>query len=329
MSGSSQREDPDADRTDPSFHTRARFRRGVGTEGRGMTRRVTPQDGTAATPEDARAWIGRVETREGALSPELAGMLMCALGHAAAPQPAIHIGAPMPPLWHWAAFPEFVPLSGLGDDGHPRRGGFLPPLPFDRRMWAGGRLSFRGAFAIGERIARRSEILGVEFKSGASGKMAFVRVGHEIKGEGGGAIREEQDIVYLPIPDRFRPPTAIPAPAAPLFVEDLEAGPVRLFRYSAATFNAHRIHYDRDYAREVEKYPGLVVHGPMQATLLMEAALRHAGCAPARFSFRGVHPMFDGPLRLMACADGPAALKLCTVGAAGHQGLQARLEWEE
>jgi 3-methylfumaryl-CoA hydratase len=158
--------------------------------------------------------------------------------------------------------------------------------------------------------------------------MAFVRVGHELRGQGGGVIREEQDIVYLPIPDRFRPPRAIPAPEAPLFDEAVEVGPVRLFRYSAATYNAHRIHYDRDYARETEKYPGLVVHGPMQATLLMEAAMRHSGRAPARFSFRGVHPLFDGSLRLMAVAEGATALSLCTVAPEGHQGLQARFDWE-
>jgi 3-methylfumaryl-CoA hydratase len=234
----------------------------------------------------------------------------------------------MPHLWHWAAFPDFVPIAGIAADGHPRLGGFLPPLPFNRRMWAGGRLSFRGGFAIGERLTRRSEILSVEFKTGSTGEMAFVRVGHDLRGEGGGAIREEQDIVYLPIPDVFRAPRAIPAPEAPLFAEAVEVGPVRLFRYSAATYNAHRIHYDRAYALEVEKYPGLVVHGPMQATLLIEAAVRHTGRMPARFSFRGVHPMFDGTLRLMGVQEG-AALALCTVAEAGHQGLQARIEWED
>lgn len=277
--------------------------------------------------DQARAWVGRVQTRGGALTPELAGMLMGALGHPAAPDPVPDTGAPMPPLWHWAAFPEFVPIAGIATDGHPRLGGFLPPLPFNRRMWAGGTLAFSGRLTIGERLTRRSEILSVDFKSGSTGDMAFVRVGHDVQGESG-SIREEQDIVYLPIPDQFRPPRAIPAPAAPLFDEAVEVGPVRLFRYSAATFNAHRIHYDRDYARETEKYPGLVVHGPMQATLLIEAAMRHTGRAPARFSFRGVHPMFDGSLRLQAVAEGPQALALCTVAPQKHQGLQARFEWE-
>lgn len=282
-----------------------------------------------STPDEARAWIGRSEIRDGALTPELAGMLMGALGHPAAAHPDTRAGAPMPLLWHWAAFPDFVPIDGIATDGHPRPGGFLPPLPFNRRMWAGGRLTFRGGFAIGERISKRSEILSVDFKSGSTGDMAFVRVGHDLQGDGGGSLREEQEIVYLPIPEVFRAPRAIPAPAAPLFSEAVEVGPVRLFRYSAATYNAHRIHYDRVYAAEVEKYPGLVVHGPLQATLLIEAALRHSGRAPLHFAFRGVHPMFDGSLRLMAIADEATALSLCTVAPAGHQGLQARFDWEE
>lgn len=289
---------------------------------------------TAQTPtateaaRDAHAWVGRSETREGALTPVLAGMLMGALGHPAAPQPDTSEGAPMPLLWHWAAFPKFVPIDGIATDGHPKLGGFLPPLPFNRRMWAGGRLTFSGAFAIGERLTRRSEILAIEFKSGSTGDMAFVRVGHDLHGEGGGSLREEQEIVHLPIPEAFRAPRAIPAPTGPLFDEGVEIGPARLFRYSAATYNAHRIHYDRAYAAEVEKYPGLVVHGPMQATLLIEAARRHSARAPRHFAFRGVHPMFDGSLRLLAIADGPSALSLCTVAPAGHQGLQARFEWE-
>lgn len=294
-----------------------------------MSRSAPRLTGSAERPDDAQAWVGRVETRDGALTTELAGMLMGALGHPAALQPATHTGAPLPLLWHWAAFPDVVPIAGIATDGHPRRGGFLPPLPFGRRMWAGGKLTFRGRLAIGEPLTRRSEILSVDFKTGSTGDMAFVRVGHDLRGQGGGAIREEQDIVYLPVPDSFRAPRAIPAPESPLFDEAVDVGPVRLFRYSAATCNAHRIHYDRDYAREVEKYPGLVVHGPMQATLLMEAALRHTGRLPVRFGFRGVHPMFDGHLRLQAEAAGDGALNLSTVAPEGHQGLQARFEWEE
>lgn len=293
-----------------------------------MSRSEPDLIGTAATPEMAQAWVGRVETRQGAVSPELAGMAMGALGHTEAEHPAIHTGAVLPVLWHWVAFPEFFPISMIATDGHPQLGGFLPPLPFNRRMWAGGRLSFKGRLAVGETITRRSEIVSVDFKSGSTGEMAFVRIGHDLRGQGGGHIREEQDIVYLPIPDQFQPPRTIAAPDDPIFSERVDVGPVRLFRYSAATYNAHRIHYDRDYAREIEKYPGLVVHGPMQATLLMEAAIRHSGQMPARFSFRGVHPMFEGFLDLQATRDGDTTLRLCTVAPEGHQGLQARFEWE-
>ncbi|MCO8146607.1 MaoC family dehydratase N-terminal domain-containing protein [Rhodovulum tesquicola] len=272
-------------------------------------------------------WIGRTETRTGCLTVDLAGMLAGALGHAAAPVPDLAPGAPMPPLWHWAAFPEFVPLSELGSDGHPRLGGFLPPLPYSRRMWAGGRLRFEGRFAIGEALHKRSEILAVDEKQGATGPMVFVRVGHRIEGAAGGVIEEEQDIVYLDIPETFTPPRKLPLPEAPAFDECVVVNEARLFRYSAATYNAHRIHYDLPYAREVEKYPSLVVHGPMQASLVMEAGLRHVGGAPRAFRFRGVHPMFaDEDMRLIGTRTEDGAVELCTGTPSGHQCLQARLE---
>lgn len=280
-------------------------------------------------PTDATHWVGRTEAREGRLSEEIAGMLGAATGHAAAAAPPLEPGAPMPWLWHWAAFPEFVPMNALGEDGHPRLGDFLPPLPYPRRMWAGGRLAFEGTLAVGEALRRRSEILSVDEKTGATGPMVFVRIAHEIEGARG-RIEEHQDIVYLDIPDRFRPPSPIVAPETPVFAEPVEMTESRLFRFSAATFNAHRIHYDLAYARDVEKYPALVVHGPLQAMLLIEAAVRHTGRTPARFRFRGVHPMFHGDaLTLMGVPDsGETSISLCTVAAAGHQGLQAKMEWD-
>lgn len=277
-------------------------------------------------PED---WVGRSETRDGRLTMEIAGMLAVSTGHHAAPPPDFAPGAPMPPLWHWAAFPEFAPMSALGEDGHPRTGGFLPPVPLPRRMWAGGALSFEGALHIGERLGRRSEILSVEEKTGGAGPMVFVSVRHEISGAKG-RVEERQDIVYLQIPEEFRLPKPIPAPEEADWEESLDVGPARLFRFSAATFNSHRIHYDHPYAREVEKYPGLVVHGPLQAILLIEAGARHAGAAPVAFRFRGVSPMFhDHPLRLVGAREPDApAMTLCTV-AEGRQGMQARLEWAQ
>lgn len=285
---------------------------------------------------EPQAWVGRVETRTGALPPELALLLASALAHPAAAPVATHSGAPLPPLWHWAAFPDVAPIDALGTDGHPRLGGFLPPLPFPRRMWAGGRVTFAGRLSVGERLHRRSEIQRVEFKTGATGDMAFVTVIHHVRGEGGGTVRDEQDLVYLPMPTAYRPPRALAPPAAPVFDETVAlgpvSGPVRLFRYSAATMNAHRIHYDRDYAREVEKYPGLVVHGPMQASMLLEAGCRHANRLPVRFTYRGVHPVLaDADMHLMGAWDGLGAMDLCTVtrtaDGSAHQGMAARLEW--
>lgn len=272
--------------------------------------------------------VGKVETATGEIAPVLAGMLAAALGHDAAPLTPPGAGAVAPPLWHWSAFPAFTPHAELGPDGHPRRGGFLPALPhLGRRMWAGGRLTFHGDIHVGEALTRRSEILSVEEKEGKAGSMAFVTVAHRIEGARGGAIDEEQDIVYLEMPSSFSPPRPVPAPEAPDFDETLSADPVRLFRYSAATFNGHRIHYDLAYAREVEKYPDLVVHGPLQASLLLAAAMRHAGRRPARFRHRGIHPMFSGdPLRLLGVDEG-GAMTLCTAAPAGHQGMQAHVSW--
>ncbi|WP_416897120.1 MAG: MaoC family dehydratase N-terminal domain-containing protein [Minwuia sp.] len=279
----------------------------------------------ASTTRDLSAWIGATETREGRLNEELAGMLAAATGHARSRTADCGSGEAMPALWHWAAFPEFSAMSELGDDGHPRRGGFLPPVPLPRRMWAGGELRFDGALKIGEPLQRSSRIEAVDANEGGAGPMYFVRVRHRIEGADG-QIDERQDIVYLNIPDRFRAPKALVPPAAPAFEEHVEASPQRLFRFSAATFNTHRIHYDRTYAIEVEKYPALVVHGPLQAILLMEAATRHAGAAPRSFRFKGVHPMFDTePLRLLGVRDGDA-YDLCTA-TSDHQGLVARMEW--
>ena len=279
--------------------------------------------------EAAQDWVGRTETRDGALTPDLAGMLQAAVSHAAAAPRDLATGADMPALWHWAAFPEFVPLDELGPDGHPAPGGFLPPLPYARRMWASGALRFEGALGIGEPLRRHSEILSVTGKTGGTGSMAFVTVRHITEGQGG-RVEETQDIVYLDIPPEFRAPKRVPAPDAPLFDEAVPVNEARLFRFSAATFNAHRIHYDLPYAREVEKYPGLVVHGPMQAMMLMEAAERHSGRRAARFRFRGLHPMFhDHGLRLVGVPDDAGGgIDLGTAAPEGYLGQKARMEWD-
>ena len=272
-------------------------------------------------------WIGRVETREVPLATAVMRQLAATLpecGHAPAD---IQPGEILPPLWHWAAVQPHVAMGELGPDGHPRLGGFLPPVDLGRRMWAGSRVGFLAPMRVGETVSWRSEIRDIEEKHGRAGRMVFVTVGHEVAGEAGPAVREEQDIVYLPMPEEYRPPEPKPAPAAPDFDQRVAIDTPRLFRYSAATFNAHRIHYDRAYATEVEKYPGLVVHAPLQATLLLGAAVHHKGALPRQFRFRGVHPMFDfHDLRLIGVADGDG-LQLCTAAPEGHQGLQAHADW--
>ena len=284
---------------------------------------------------EAGTWVGRTEEAWGRLTPQLAGMLKAAVGHVQSIDWDTRCTALLPRLWHWAAFPEFVPLAELGDDGHPKLGRFLPPLAFKRRMWAAGRLSFHGSLRIGERLRRLSEIKAVTPKSGGTGDMVFVTVAHQIEGENGAFIEEEQDIVYLHIPETYRPPKRIPALDTPDFDETVPVNEARLFRFSAATYNAHRIHYDLPYAREVEKYPALVTHGPMQAIMLIDAATRHAGEAPKRFRFRGVHPMFhDHDLRLQGKRErGARTMALGTAatagdGSGGYLGMTAEAGWD-
>lgn len=210
--------------------------------------------------------------------------------------PAPREGDPLPPLWHWLYFLPHHRESEIGPDGHARRGGFLPPIPLPRRMWAGGRLTFHAPLHVGEAIVRESQIVDVVHKEGRTGPLAFVVVRHTISGERGVAIVEEHDIVYRPAPRNDEAETATKrAPVDATWSREIHPDAVLLFRYSALTFNAHRIHYDRRYASEVEHYPGLVVHGPLIATLLVEL-LRHAvpHARIAAFAFRATHPLFDG-----------------------------------
>ncbi len=218
-------------------------------------------------------------------------------------------GGFLPPLWHWMLFQTWVPASALGLDGHPRRGGFLPPIhELTRRMWAGGRVRLLAPLAAGTAVRRRSEILAIREKSGGSGRLVFVTVRHVIEGEDGPAIEEEQDIVYRGTEgSAVRAASAEPPPPAGAFTRTVTPDAVMLFRYSALTGNGHRIHYDLDYVTRVEGYPGLVVHGPLQATLLADLLRRHMpeGARLAAISFRGQRPAFhDRPLTLVGWPEG-------------------------
>lgn len=280
---------------------------------------------------NVKAWEGRTDHEEGCISERRAAEIHATLGAGHGPAP--REGEEMGPLWHWCAFNPTVPLNELARDGHPALGDFLPPVRLERRMWASGRLTFGAPLRVGERLSRRSFIRSVAEKEGKTGPMVLVSVDHRIYGERGLAIEERQDIVYLDIPDRFRPPAERPLPRDPVLHTRQPISEALLFRYSALTFNAHRIHYDLPYAQEVEHYPGLVVHGPMQATWLIQAACRYKGRRPRHFDFRAVHPVFLTPgdsreLDIMASEDETGALLLCT-GQGGHQGMQATAMWEE
>lgn len=271
-------------------------------------------------------WVGRVEELEDRAWPVPIRALAATLGSG-----PLHAepGDPLPELWHWISFLPIVPMSEVGPDGHPKRGGFLPPVPLDRRMWAGGRLTFKAPLQVGDVLRKRSEILKVAEKEGKTGRMVFVTVKHLLSTDRGLAIEEEQDIVYIAMPDRFVPPEPVPAPADPIWTDTVNVDTVLLFRFSALTFNGHRIHYELPYATEVEKYPGLVVHGPLQAMLLMAAAQRHhPERRPARFSFRGVRPLFHfDSLRLMGRPRDDGGHDLYTVNGDDHVAFQASIHW--
>jgi 3-methylfumaryl-CoA hydratase len=203
-------------------------------------------------------------------------------------------GDVVPPLWHWLYFLPISPLEEAGPDGHPKRGAFLPPVPLPRRMWAGGRLTFHEPLKVGERAVRTSTIANIEDKTGRSGRLVFVTVQHTVEVAGELKIEEEHDIVYrdAPHPDA-PPPKAAPAPEGETWRRTIHTDPLLLFRYSALTFNGHRIHYDYLYVTEVEGYPDLIVHGPLIATLLVDLVRRELPDATLQsFAFKALRPTF-------------------------------------
>jgi 3-methylfumaryl-CoA hydratase len=243
---------------------------------------------------DLTTWIGRTETATDTVTPTPVRALTATLDHPTAPVPT---GTPLPPLWHWLYFLPVHQQSEIGPDGHARRGGFLPPVELPRRMWAGGRFEFRSPLRVGDEIVRTSTIDNVTSKVGRTGPLVFVTVRHEVRSNGAdeAALVEFHDIVYRAerSPDEAEPPPT-PAPTGASWQREIVPDDVLLFRYSALTFNGHRIHYDRRYVTEVEGYPGLIVHGPLLATLLLDLARRNAPDAEVTaFQFRAVRPTFD------------------------------------
>lgn len=270
-------------------------------------------------------WVGRTEILHDHVSVTPARALAATLDRGDLDLTA---GAAVPPLWVWLSFLPLAPMAQVGPDGHPRRGGFLPPVELPRRMWAGSRCVFHAPIRLGAEIERASTITKVSEKTGKAGDMVFVTVRHQVSDAANLLMEEEQDIVYLGIPERFSPPEPTLLPACD-WREPRAVDPVMLFRFSALTFNGHRIHYDRTYAMEVEKYPGLVIHGPLQAVLLFDAATRHApDRTPARFEFRGLRPLFDlDAVTLNGRGREDGGFDLFTANAEGAIGMQAALHF--
>lgn len=241
-----------------------------------------------------RDWVGKTQTVVDLIAPWPARALIATLD-AADPEP--RMGDPLPPLWHWLYFLEAAPASKIGPDGHGERGDFLPPIALPRRMWAGSRFVFEDEpLRIGDTARRRSEIKSIEPKTGATGAMVFVTVKHTLSGAKGPALTEEHDIVYREAArpgETAREPKAAPTDAT--VAKTVVPDPVLLFRFSALTFNGHRIHYDQPYVTGIEGYPGLIVHGPLLGLLQIELARRsNPGRAPATFEFRALSPLFAG-----------------------------------
>lgn len=258
--------------------------------------------------DDLKAWIGRQETLRDSVTETPVRALNATLDH-----PAMEVarGTPLPPLWHWLYFLPLHRQSEIGPDGHAKRGGFLPPVPLPRRMWAGSQFEFRAPVRVGDAVARTSTIADVTSKTGRSGALVFVKVRHELRCNGAAepALVEFHDIVYRAAKQatEVEPPPQ-PAEAGAPWQREIVPDDVLLFRYSALTFNGHRIHYDRQYVTEVEGYPGLIVHGPLIATLLLDLLRRHRPDAEvAGFRFKAVRPTFDRhPMRVNGApqADG-------------------------
>jgi 3-methylfumaryl-CoA hydratase len=275
-----------------------------------------------------RQWIGRTEEKTDIVTAHLVAGLRSAL--------FLDVGKPKdgdaaPLTAHWCLTLPVVPLSEVGPDGHPNRGGFLPPVPLPRRMWAGGAINFAEPLRVGDVVTRTSTIKDLTLKEGSTGLLCFVSVDHVIKTPRGVAVRERHDIVYREMPasgQNATPAKPAAAPAAAQHSERHLADPVLLFRYSALTFNGHRIHYDRDYVTRVEGYPGLIVHGPLQAALLIELAAKlNGGRAPATFVYRGLQPLFDGSEFSVNASDNSAGMELWTANSEGQPTMKGTATW--
>ena len=272
---------------------------------------------------DLTAWIGRTREASDLVTPRLLAEFRATF----APHLALVSDGIAPPALHWCLAPETPPADALGPDGHAAKGGFLPPVPLPRRMWAGGEIETASGLRAGDAVTRTETVRDVAFKSGRSGSLCFVTVDHTVATGRGVAIRERQDIVYREAAGAQTGTSAAPErddPEAYAAIWDVSATPTLLFRYSAMTFNGHRFHYDQPYATRVEGYADLVVHGPMQATLLMNLAATLLGHGPRKFAYRGVSPMTANQIFRVCGRVCGTVFEGVTLDAAGHVCMRAR-----
>ena len=276
-----------------------------------------------------KEWIGRSETRRDRVTAAPLAALSALLDR---DDPAPRDGDPAPPLGHWLFFLPIYRESNVGHDGHALKGGFLPPVPLPRRMWAGSRLEFLRPLRVGSQIERRSTIADVKHKQGRTGPLVFVTVRHEVNDTEGRLVNDEHDIVYREEAPRTGAGIARGelAPEGERWSREIRPDPVLLFRYSAVTFNSHRIHYDHPYVTGVEGYPGLVVHGPLIATLLVDLFRRSKPDAALRaFSFRAMKPLCDtAPFFTCGVPDeAKRTARLWTRDADGDVTMDANAAW--
>ncbi len=284
---------------------------------------------TVLPPPSYEAWVGREEER----TQQLHAQIMHAMAATMDMQVAPIVGEPLPPGWQWLFFNPAAPRSGLGVDGHPQRGGFLPPIELPRRMWAGSRIQYVAELSVDAIATRRSRIQKVENKTGKRGPLWFVTVEHSISAGGKLCIVESQDIVYRdatpsnPAPNAA--PTIEPYDGKAQWSQTINPDTTLLFRYSALTFNGHRIHYDQAYARDEEGYPNLVVHGPLTATLLQRFAVEQGGGRMlAHFNFRGVSPLFvDRAFQIEGREADDGSLTLWARGPQGELAMSATAQF--
>lgn len=286
-----------------------------------------------------RTWIGKSQTEHDTITAAPLRMMRALLNlpQATADAP-LQASSALPPLWHWLYFLPSPQQSELGDDGHAKRGGFLPPVPLPRRMWAAGQFEFFHDLHLGDEITRTSTIDDVTVKNGRTGSLCFVRVRHEVRNQPGLALREFHDIVYRPAPQAAssaasQPATFDAAPSAAfsdIYSETITPTDPLLFRYSALTFNGHRIHYDRKYVTEIEGYPGLIVHGPLMATLLAGLGKKLNPAAQiAAFEFRALKPVFDlHPFEICAGKIKDDSMDLWVKDFEGHVTMKAVMRFK-